>query len=116
MEFKQAIVIRSDLKMDKGKIAAQASHASLEAVRKMEVKYHDWVENWVEQGQKKIVLKVGSEKDLLDLFDAVKRKFPCALIKDAGHTQVEAGSLTALAIGPLPEKDLDQFTGKLKLL
>ncbi|MFH1256038.1 MAG: peptidyl-tRNA hydrolase Pth2 [Candidatus Diapherotrites archaeon] len=116
MEFKQAILIRTDLKMGKGKIGAQSAHASIAALEKTQKQRPEWVEHWREQGQMKVVLKVASEKELLELFEAIKRTIPAALIRDAGHTQIESGSATAVGIGPAPENELDKFTGKLKLL
>lgn len=116
MEYKQAIVIRSDLQMGKGKIAAQSAHASLEAVEKTRSQKPDWYTEWKMQGQAKIVLKIGSEKELLELFENAKRKIPAALITDAGRTQTAPGSKTCLALGPAPEEKIDEFTKQLKLL
>ncbi|MFH1663337.1 MAG: peptidyl-tRNA hydrolase Pth2 [archaeon] len=116
MEFKQAIIVRTDLKMGKGKTAAQCSHASVEALEKTRTKFPEWVENWRETGTQKVVLKVESEKELLELFEKAKKEVPAALIKDAGRTQIEPGSITCIGLGPAPENILDKFTGKLKLL
>lgn len=116
MDFKQAIIVRSDLQLTKGKIAAQASHASLEAVEKTRNQKPDWYSEWKASGQAKIVLKIGSEKELLDLFEQAKKKIPSALIIDAGHTQTAPGTKTCIAIGPAPEHQIDEFTKNLKLL
>ena len=112
--LKQAIVLRSDLKMGKGKAAAQASHAS---VMSYSSSPKDAAREWLEEGQKKIVLKVSGEKELLELHKQAKRLgLHAVLVHDAGHTQVPAGTLTAIAIGPDDEKKVDKVTGKLKLL
>jgi PTH2 family peptidyl-tRNA hydrolase len=37
-------------------------------------------------------------------------------IRDAGRTQIPAGSLTIVAIGPALKEDLETITGDLKLL
>ncbi|MDO8624862.1 MAG: peptidyl-tRNA hydrolase Pth2 [Candidatus Diapherotrites archaeon] len=116
MDYKQAIIVRNDLKMDKGKIAAQSAHASLEAVEKCRAKNPQWLDAWRQQGQAKIVLKVNSENEIVELFESAKRELPAALIHDAGHTQVASGSITAIAIGPGPTDRIDKYTGKLKLL
>lgn len=116
MEFKQAIIIRTDLKMGKGKIAGQSSHASLEAVEKTQKQEPNWFSEWKEKGQAKIVLKVADKKELLELFEKAKKKLPTALIKDAGRTQISPGEPTAVAIGPAPEHLIDEFTKHLKLL
>jgi peptidyl-tRNA hydrolase, PTH2 family len=114
-EYKQAIVMRIDLGMSKGKIAAQASHASLSAFLKAWREDKDLCEEWLPH-QKKIVLKVESMQALVQLFELVKKEIPAALIKDAGHTQVEPGSITALGIGPAEEAKIDKYTKDLKLL
>lgn len=103
--------------MDKGKMVAQGAHASIAAFLKaQQSKYSDWADAWLEEGMKKIVVKVQSEKELLELFEQTKKHFPTALIQDAGHTQVAPGSKTCIGIGPAPEHELHRYTGKLKLL
>jgi PTH2 family peptidyl-tRNA hydrolase len=112
--YKQAIVVRSDLKLSKGKTAAQAAHASLEAYKKAGSKERD---SWEKEGSKKVVLKVESESELLKAFNLAKElHLPCSLIKDAGRTEVEPGTATAVGIGPAQEKEIDKVTGKLKML
>jgi PTH2 family peptidyl-tRNA hydrolase len=113
MGLKQVIVIRSDLNMGRGKIAAQSAHASVAVLEKVSTAAFN---EWVSSGMKKVVLKVGSEKELLELFMRAKVKFPTALVKDAGLTQIAPGSATSLAIGPAGEAGLDLLTGHLKLL
>ena len=116
MPLKQAIIVRGDLDMGKGKIAAQVSHASLSAFRKAELS-EKWVaRQWEAEGQKKVVLKVGSEGELLQLYEQMKREIPCSLIRDAGHTQVEPGTVTCFGAGPAEESKIDKYTKELKLL
>ncbi|MBI5224252.1 aminoacyl-tRNA hydrolase [Candidatus Micrarchaeota archaeon] len=115
--LKQAIVIRTDLEMGKGKIAAQASHASVEGYIESAVANPEKAQEWWREGQKKVVLKVKGEKELREIYlEAKKRKIVSVVIRDAGHTQIDAGSMTAIALGPDDEKKLDPITGKLKLL
>ncbi len=113
---KQVIVIRNDLKLGKGKIAAQAAHASIEAYKKAKTKDEEIVREWEETGCKKIVVCAESEKEIVELFEKIKKELPAALIKDAGYTQIEPGTITALGIGPWKEKKIDEYTGMLKLL
>lgn len=111
--MKQAIILRRDLKLSAGKAAAQASHASVEAYKKADEESRN---EWESIGQKKVVLRVESEKELLDIFMQAKRgKLPCALIKDAGHTQIAPGTITAVSIGPAEDMIIDKLTGSLKL-
>jgi len=116
MGLKQAIVVRADLKMGKGKIAAQSSHASLSAYNICRSRDPKSAQAWEEEGQKKIVLKTGSEGELLALFEEMKREMPCALIRDAGHTQLEPGTITCFGAGPADEAKINKYAGHLKLL
>jgi len=116
MALKQAIIVRADLGMGKGKIAAQVSHASLSAYRKAELADKWLARRWEAEGQKKVVLKVGGEAELLSLYEQMRREVPCALIRDAGHTQVDAGTITCFGAGPAEEEKIDKFTKALKLL
>jgi PTH2 family peptidyl-tRNA hydrolase len=112
--MKQAIIIRNDLKMGKGKIASQASHASVTAFLKAKKSVR---EAWISEGMKKIVLKVDNLKELRNLYKIAKsNKLPCELIRDAGLTQIKPRTTTALGIGPASDKKIDKITGKLKLL
>lgn len=112
MDFKQVIVFRSDLKLGKGKIAAQVAHASVSATEKS-----PWKKEWMNEGQKKSVVKCSNEKELLTLMEQARtQNLPVALIEDAGLTQIPPGTKTCLGIGPAPEEQIDKITGKLKLL
>ena len=114
MPMKQVIVIRTDLKMEKGKLSSQTAHASIASFLKAP---ESSKKSWLNEGMKKVVLKVSSEKELKELCNlAKKEKLPCELISDRGLTQVEPGSITALGIGPADERKIDKITGKLKLL
>ncbi len=112
--LKQVIIIRTDLKMGKGKLAAEAAHASLAAFLK--AKEEDR-QSWIESGMKKIVLKAGGEKELVSAFREMKKeKLPAELIADRGLTQISPGTKTAIGCGPVEEKNIDKITGKMKLL
>ncbi len=112
--MKQVIVVRTDLKMGKGKIAAQVAHASLASFLKAGFFAK---RKWLAQGMKKVVVKVSSEKELMEIYrKAKKMKLPHELIRDAGHTQLEPGTITALGIGPAKDEEIDKITSRLKLL
>ena len=115
--YKQVIIVRKDISMGKGKLAAQVSHASLSSYQKTLKINMDVAKAWEHEGQKKVVLKVDGLDDLLEQFELAKREgIPCELIRDAGHTQIEPGTVTCVGIGPWEEKKLDELFGKLKLL
>ena len=110
---KQVIVINSNLDMSRGKMAAQASHASLGAYKKAS---SDELKKWESQGQKKVVLSSGDRK-MEDLYESAKRNnLPAFLVKDAGYTELSPGTKTALGIGPSEESKVDKITGQLELI
>ena len=112
--YKQCIVIRADLKLTKGKAAVQAAHASILSYELAPIQDR---ERWKQQGQKKVVLKVYSLEELKKLRDAAEKLgLPCAIVEDAGLTEVPPGTVTALGIGPASAEEIDKVTGHLKLL
>ncbi|MEM2098848.1 MAG: peptidyl-tRNA hydrolase Pth2 [Candidatus Bathyarchaeia archaeon] len=116
-EYKQVIVFRSDLKLSKGKIAAQAGHAAVSAAEEARKRHREWWDAWIFEGQRKIAVKVPTEKELFLLEEQAKALgLPNALIVDSGLTQVPEGTVTCLGIGPAPAEKIDRLTGKLPLL
>ncbi len=112
--WKQVIIVRKDLRLSKGKLAAQVAHASLDAYK--EAGYEEQSE-WEAWGSKKVVLKAENIKEMLAIKkDALKAGLPCALIKDAGRTEVPPGTITALGVGPGTEEEIDSVAGHLKML
>ncbi|VDL63746.1 unnamed protein product [Hymenolepis diminuta] len=127
-DLKLVLVVRNDLGMTKGKVAAQCSHATLGCYQMAMEKCPDVVKVWESLGQMKIVLRAPDYNTLEDLRKkAYKAGLPHCLVHDAGHTQVAPGSATVLGIGPgkklLLEFDhflaesttIDEITGHLKL-
>ena len=114
MDLKQVILVRADLQMPKGKIAAQAAHASVDAVLKAD---KDLVRSWRLAGMKKIALKIQNEKDIYKYIQQAKDKgLTTSIITDAGKTVVAPGTVTCGAIGPAPEDAVDTITGDVPLL
>ena len=114
MKYKQVFLLRDDLKLPRGKTSSQIAHAAVDATLKSDKKI---VEAWKKQGGKKVVLKVADEKELLMYMSMAENEgLKVALIKDAGHTVVEAGTITCLGIGPDIEEKIDKITGKLKMV
>jgi PTH2 family peptidyl-tRNA hydrolase len=111
--MKQAIVARRDLGMGEGKLAAQVAHASLSAY---EHTAEDARSEWKRGGQKKVVLRVESERALFELQErATVDGLPTGLVRDAGHTQLDPDTPTAVAIGPASDDRVDAITGDLSL-
>lgn len=115
--YKQVIVFRSDLRLSKGKTAAQAGHAAVSAAEEARKHRRQWFDEWLNEGQRKIAVKVKSEKEMSELETAAKELgLPNALIVDRGLTEIPAGTVTCLGIGPAPAEKVDKLTGKLPLL
>jgi PTH2 family peptidyl-tRNA hydrolase len=112
--MKQAILVRQDLKLPKGKLAAQVAHASVEATLRSD---KDKIRAWHKEGMAKIVLKVASLKELHKYVQLAKEGgLTTAIISDAGKTVVAPGTTTCAAIGPDEDDDVDAVISELKLL
>lgn len=132
-DIKQMIVMRKDLNMRKGKIAAQASHASLSAVIKTSLKEgvdfeldennciamrgNSYLANWLKDSFKKVCVYVNSEEELLDIYDqGLENGFIVSLVRDSGLTEFHnVPTYTCLAFEPLPANLIDKITGNLPL-
>ena len=135
---KQMIVVRRDLKMRKGKIAAQAAHACVEVTlmalaregRLDQVQAGDnrvWLDHalfdqtpltsWFDSGIAKVCVYVDSEEELLEIERKGREQGFCvALIRDAGLTEFGGEpTLTCLAFEPLYPEQIDPITGDLPL-
>ena len=112
--MKQVFVVRTDIKMGKGKIAAQVAHAAIECYKRSSKRL---INLWEKEGCKKVVLKCNSLSELLSLYrKCLIKKIPCVLIRDAGLTQIAPGTITCLGAGPYYDDILDTIFGHLKLL
>lgn len=115
--FKQVIVVRKDIQMGKGKLAVQVAHAAISSAERTKKQRKDWFDSWLSESQAKICVKIENESELRKLKGRLDEVgIPNALIEDAGLTQLEPGTTTALGIGPLPSELADRYTGELKLL
>jgi PTH2 family peptidyl-tRNA hydrolase len=116
-EYKMCIVIRTDLKMSTGKMIAQACHAAVDCSEKAKQENHAGWRKWHEEGAKKVALQVDSQEELEELAEkADKLDIVNSLIQDRGFTEVPAGTVTALGLGPERNDKLDKVTGNLPLM
>lgn len=115
-EYKQVILMREDLNLPKGKMAAQAAHASVAALIESEKEgRREIVDRWKNEGMKKVVLKVRNAQELKEYKDMAREKgLVAVMITDAGHTVVKPGTITCLGIGPDEESKIDRVTGELE--
>ena len=139
---KMMIVMRRDLKMRKGKIAAQAGHACIDAILmalSKEGRLNDFettndgialrdtdkpttpLSDWFKYGCAKICVYVDSEEELMNIAEKAKEKAKekdiiAAVITDAGMTEFHGiPTKTCLALEPLPAEIADELTGGLPL-
>ncbi|EHK47073.1 hypothetical protein TRIATDRAFT_154681 [Trichoderma atroviride IMI 206040] len=121
-ECKLVLVVRTDLGMTKGKIAAQCSHATLACYKALaradpSSPERKLLARWERFGQAKIAVQVKSQAEMLELRGKARAMgLTAEVIQDAGRTQIEAGSMTVLGVGPAPKSLVDKVTGGLKLL
>ncbi|MFP4038809.1 MAG: peptidyl-tRNA hydrolase Pth2 [Candidatus Nanohaloarchaea archaeon] len=113
MGLKQVIVVNSDLEMSKGKLAAQASHASLNAYLKSDEELRS---EWKASGAKKVVVEASGSGFSKLLQKAETLNIPCYKVNDAGLTELEPGAETALGLGPDKASKIDKVTGELELV
>ena len=133
--LKQVFIIDKDLKMGKGKIAAQVAHGEVFYIESIPPKSAPCNDNcniceigdcsrgkylaWRydhDECMKKIVLKATSDE-----IDTIV-KILCGKdirvwgVIDAGFTQIDVGSRTVVVVEPLGEELCDELFGHLKLL
>lgn len=128
---KQALILRKDLNMRKGKMVAQGAHACLGAVLLGAIKTPDdedggtitlkagpdmW--NWLNGRFTKICLGAKDLDELLAIKNAADEAgLRTCLIQDAGFTEFNGvPTYTALSVGPAKVEDMDLITGHLPLL
>jgi peptidyl-tRNA hydrolase, PTH2 family len=116
IDTKMVFVVNSSLKMGTGKLAAQVAHAAVELSIEAQENQSNLFDSWYSYGSTKVVLIGQNENELEDLEKQAKEKgLVAALIRDAGRTEVEAGSMTVVGIFGEVSK-VNEVTGKLKLL
>jgi len=127
MSVKMVVVIRRDLNMRKGKMCAQASHASMKFLSdrntsddpsRMDIKLTSAEQKWFKEGFAKIVVSVDSEQALGELMNKAKRAgIQVCHIIDSGKTEFHGvPTMTCAAFGPAEAEELDPITGDLPLL
>ena len=115
MCYKMAILVRSDIKMSKGKVLAQVSHAVVKATIKAYTTTTLFYK-WQNDGEKIVILKVSNEKTLDTIINIAERKnVKNGIVIDAGLTEVCPGTKTVGFIGPDSDYKVDKLVGQLKL-
>ena len=110
------VVVRTDLGISKGKMAAQAAHAAVSCALKSKKSDSSNFKKWFDEGQKKVVVKGQNESTLRDLQQHAREVgLVSSLVTDAGLTEVPAGTVTCLGIGPAADSEIDSITGDYPL-
>ena len=120
-DLKMVFLVRQDLKMGAGKIAAQVAHAAIglydDILEGENIYQKSALNNWFNYGQKKVVLKIPDLDTMLEVVKKFKKlKLQYCIISDAGHTQIPQGSITVLGIGPDIGGKINDITGTFKLM
>jgi peptidyl-tRNA hydrolase, PTH2 family len=129
---KQIIIVRKDLNMRKGKLAAQCCHASMKVIldmmfneysdeycwKRLFIEYDSPLNNWINGIFTKIVVGCDSLDELNQAYESAKNaNLPCSIIEDAGLTEFNSvPTITCVAIGPALGDEIDKITGNFKLI
>lgn len=117
MDFKQVIIVRRDIGMGTGKIAAQVAHAAVMGAELVKTSRKEWFRTWFAAGQAKVVVKVKNIEELMGVRERAEKLYlPVVQVQDSGLTQIPSGTITCVGIGPAPSDLVDKVTFELKLL
>ena len=115
-EYKMAILVREDIRLSPGKMAAQVAHAAVSCTLTARTSAKRLFKSWLREGQRKVVLKVADLAELQEMeIKARKAGFIVERIADAGLTEIPPGTVTCVGIGPGLSREMDPITGHLKL-
>jgi PTH2 family peptidyl-tRNA hydrolase len=115
-EYKLVVVVRDDLKISPGKMAAQVAHAAVSCALSAKAKKPVWFSAWYREGQRKVVVRAKDLEHLRFLAEkAAKAGLSISMITDAGLTELPPNTTTCLGIGPAPQDKVDPITGSLPL-
>jgi PTH2 family peptidyl-tRNA hydrolase len=115
--YKLVVVVRKDLKLSPGKMAAQVAHAAVNCALIAKKRSPMYFDAWYNEGQKKVVVKVNSLLELHEVKAAAEAAgLVTSLIVDAGMTELPPNTTTCLGVGPAPDNLIDKVTGHLGLM
>jgi PTH2 family peptidyl-tRNA hydrolase len=106
------ILVNSDIKMSKGKVAGQVGHAVCSYMYHKAPHEKDLINIYMASNQTKVILSCSE----FYLHEFEKQGF--VTIRDAGKTELEPNTLTCVNIGIVDKDnnfDIQEFLSKLKL-
>ena len=110
------VLVNSDIKMSKGKTAAQVAHVCVKAAQmcnSFPAFFGKAYLKWYQGSYTKIILKASGEE--IKQIHKRYHEISCITI-DEGRTQIRKGTLTALAFIPLCKSEAPTEIKELKLL
>jgi PTH2 family peptidyl-tRNA hydrolase len=121
----QYFIVRKDLDMSPGKIAAQVAHAAqMVALKYFEYKFSRCIprdigkeikaevfKKWMDESFRKVILKADEKQ-----FEKVKEEAWCQVVKDAGLTEVETGTETVLVLWPMKKSEVPKVIQRLRVM
>ena len=112
--YKCVLLVRSDLEMSTGKIAAQCGHGIAQTMKGSNKQI---IRGWMKTGEKIVVLSISS----FDKMTTIKKKANkmgmfSKIIYDAGHTEVDPNTPTVCVVGPYHDDSVTSITNHLPLL
>ena len=128
------LLVRRDLKMPVGKVAAQVGHGVQALMKAMLLtngvifiddpsgkgethEVRDCFRTWDGGSMTKVALGVEDEAELNQIFEQLDGlKIPYLTVTDEGRTHVEPGTVTCAVVNPLPKLLLKPILGRLRLL
>lgn len=114
-EYVMYLIVRTDLKMSKGKIAAQCGHAVQWLV--INGLQNKSFKEYLKGCYAKICLKIPSETEMDKISGyCYHKRINHYQVIDAGRTQVPVNSKTVLGVGPLRRSQVPDLIRDLKLL
>lgn len=119
--YKMALLVRTDLKMDRGKAATQAAHAAVGAFKKLHKRRDPNLRPWEETGSNKVCLRVDTEEEFNSLLARSRAAgLPVHVVVDVVRSSAapdrHSNPRTVMAVGPAPAEMVTAVTGHLKLL
>lgn len=130
--IKQVIVVRKDLNMRKGKLAAQVAHASVKSImdhmdvtsdeenihRDLALSHGNPFNLWLTGLQTKIVVGCDGEQEINNIAEKCQDLgISYSIITDVGKTEFNGvPTITCIAVGPDHEEWINEVTSSYKLL
>tara|TARA_B100000287_G_scaffold430768_1_gene486651 strand:+ start:1424 stop:1795 length:372 start_codon:yes stop_codon:yes gene_type:complete len=116
-ETTMVLVTRNDLNLSSGKLAAQCSHATAECILKAKRQSPQILDKYLKTGARKIVCTTTNVDELKRIYGQAKDAgLICHMVRDAGHTEIPAGTVTVVGIGPGIRSSIDKITSSLPLV